>query len=73
MSEELGKIEKPPAEEFENIFRAFYQVEDSLTREHEGMGVGLSITKELIELCGGRIWVESVLEEGSRFTFTISG
>jgi signal transduction histidine kinase len=60
-----------PSEEFGNIFRAFYQVEDSLTREHEGMGVGLSITKELIELCGGRIWVESVVSEGSRFTFTI--
>jgi signal transduction histidine kinase/CheY-like chemotaxis protein len=60
-----------PEEEFENIFRSFYQVEDSLTREHEGMGVGLAITKEAIELCGGRVWVESVISEGSRFTFTI--
>ena len=58
-------------EEFENIFRPFYQVEDSLTREHEGMGVGLSIAHDTIELCGGRIWVESVLSKGSRFTFTI--
>jgi signal transduction histidine kinase/CheY-like chemotaxis protein len=58
-------------EEYERIFRPFYQVEDSLTREHEGMGVGLSIAKELIELCGGRIWVESVPAQGSRFTFTI--
>lgn len=60
-----------PAEEFDNIFRPFYQVEDSLTREHEGMGVGLSIAKGLIELCGGRIWVESELSQGSRFTFAV--
>jgi signal transduction histidine kinase len=60
-----------PEDKFEDIFRPFYQVEDSLTREHEGMGVGLSIAKDLIELCGGRIWVESTLSKGSRFTFTI--
>ncbi len=60
-----------PEKEFDRIFRPFYQVEDSLTREHEGMGVGLAIAKGLIELCGGRIWVESVVGEGSRFTFTI--
>jgi signal transduction histidine kinase/CheY-like chemotaxis protein len=60
-----------PEEEFENIFRPFYQVEDSLTREHEGMGVGLSVARDFIELCGGRIWVESKLSEGSQFTFTI--
>ena len=58
-------------EDFEQIFRPFYQVEDSLTREHEGMGVGLSIAKDMIELCGGRIWLESVVSKGSRFTFTI--
>lgn len=60
-----------PVEEFENIFRPFYQVEESLTREHEGMGLGLSIAKGMVELCGGRIWVESELSRGSRFTFSI--
>jgi signal transduction histidine kinase len=60
-----------PDEELQNIFRPFYQVEDSLTREHEGMGVGLSIAKGLIELCGGRIWVKSTVSQGSRFTFAI--
>jgi signal transduction histidine kinase len=35
------------------------------------MGLGLSIAKGMIELCGGRIWVESVVSQGSRFTFTI--
>lgn len=58
-------------EEFERIFRPFYQVEDSLTREHEGMGVGLSIAKGLVDVYGGRIWVESVIGQGSRFTFTV--
>ncbi|MBN1933151.1 MAG: response regulator [Anaerolineae bacterium] len=60
-----------PEEEQENIFRPFYQVEDSLTREHDGIGLGLSITKGMVELCGGRIWVESKPNEGSRFTFTL--
>jgi signal transduction histidine kinase/CheY-like chemotaxis protein len=60
-----------PEEESERIFRPFYQVEDSLTREHEGMGVGLSIAKGMIELCGGRIWVESVVSKGSRFTVAL--
>jgi len=60
-----------PEEEIENIFRPFYQVEDSLTREHDGIGLGLAITKGMIELCGGRIWVESKLNEGSRFTFSL--
>ncbi len=60
-----------PEDELEHIFRPFYQVEDSLTREHEGMGVGLSIAKGLVELCGGRIWAESVIGEGSQFTFTL--
>lgn len=60
-----------PAEEQERIFRRFYQVEDSLTREHEGIGLGLAITKGLIELWGGRIWVDSEPGKGSTFTFTI--
>jgi signal transduction histidine kinase/FixJ family two-component response regulator len=59
------------AEQFAKIFTPFYQVEASLTREHEGMGLGLSIAKGMVELCGGRIWVESEVGQGSRFTFTI--
>jgi two-component system phosphate regulon sensor histidine kinase PhoR len=58
-------------EQLERIFSPFYQVESSLTREHEGMGLGLAIAKGMIELCGGRIWVESTLGQGSRFTFSI--
>jgi two-component system phosphate regulon sensor histidine kinase PhoR len=60
-----------PDQELENVFRPFYQVEDSLTRKHDGIGLGLSIAKGMIELCGGRIWAESILGEGSRFTFSL--
>ena len=58
-------------EEWEWIFKPFYQLESSLTREHGGIGVGLSIAKNLVELHGGRIWLESTVGEGSTFYFTI--
>lgn len=51
----------------DRIFDRFFQVEPTLTRRHEGMGLGLSIAKSMVELHGGRIWVESVLGKGSRF------
>jgi signal transduction histidine kinase/CheY-like chemotaxis protein len=60
-----------PAEEWEHIFEPFYQVEDSLRREHGGMGLGLSIARELVLLHGGRIWVESQVGQGSEFFFTL--
>jgi len=60
-----------PPEEHERIFERFYQVEDSLTREHGGIGLGLSITKSLVELCQGRIWVESEIGKGSTFLFEL--
>ncbi len=60
-----------PPEEHERIFERFYQVGDSLTRKHGGIGLGLSIAKGMVELCGGRIWVESEVGRGSTFTFTI--
>jgi len=58
-------------EEHEKVFQPFYQVGDSLTREHEGIGLGLAIAKGMVERCHGRIWVESVVGEGSRFTFVL--
>ena len=60
-----------PEDQRDKIFLPFHQASDSLTREYEGMGLGLSIAKGMIELCGGRIWVESAEGQGSRFTFSI--
>jgi signal transduction histidine kinase len=57
-----------PQRDCDRIFDRFYQVEPTLTRRHEGMGLGLSIAKTMVELHGGRIWVESVVGKGSRFT-----
>ncbi len=60
-----------PREEWERIFEPFYQVEDSLRREHGGMGLGLSIARELVRLHRGRIWVESDVGKGSTFYFAL--
>jgi signal transduction histidine kinase/ligand-binding sensor domain-containing protein/DNA-binding NarL/FixJ family response regulator len=59
-----------PKEKMEKIFDRFYQVDGGHTREQEGTGIGLSLTKELVELHKGKIEVES--EEGKGTTLTIS-
>jgi two-component system sensor histidine kinase RpfC len=51
----------------ERLFEAFTQVDDSLTRRHEGTGLGTTIAKQLTELLGGRIYVQSKLGQGSAF------
>lgn len=60
-----------PENDLNRVFERFHQVESHLIRHHGGMGLGLSIAKELIEMHGGRIWVESVEGRGSRFTFAL--
>ncbi|MBN1219563.1 MAG: GAF domain-containing sensor histidine kinase [Anaerolineae bacterium] len=57
-----------PETEYNRIFDQFYQVEPALTRKYEGMGLGLSIVKGMVEVHKGRIWVESVVGKGSNFS-----
>ncbi|QTH40697.1 response regulator [Cohnella sp. LGH] len=59
------------AEHHDLIFTTFYQVDSSRARESEGLGLGLSITKKIVESAGGRIWVTSEIGKGSCFTFTV--
>ena len=60
-----------PKEKMEEIFEPFVQLDGSLSRRYEGTGLGLALTRRLVELLGGRIWVESQLGKGSAFHFTI--
>jgi signal transduction histidine kinase/DNA-binding response OmpR family regulator/ligand-binding sensor domain-containing protein len=60
-----------PEEALDKVFDRFYQVDGSHTRTGEGTGIGLALSKELAELMGGGIRVESELGKGSTFTFSI--
>ena len=59
------------SEHHDLVFREFAQVDASASRQHHGTGLGLTIARKLVELHGGRIWLESELGQGSRFYFTI--
>jgi len=58
-------------EDMSKLFSEFTQLESTYTKKYEGTGLGLALTKKLVELHGGRIWVESEEGKGSRFFFTL--
>ncbi len=60
-----------PADKKEAVFERFIQTAHNLTNKYEGAGLGLAITKAYVELLDGKIWVESELDKGSCFYFTI--
>jgi two-component system, sensor histidine kinase and response regulator len=60
-----------PANKQQDVFNAFSQADSSLTRTLEGTGLGLTISSQLVELMGGRIWLKSEEGTGSTFHFTV--
>ncbi|WP_190533818.1 PAS domain S-box protein [Coleofasciculus sp. FACHB-542] len=71
----LFKVKDPgrgiPAQKLESIFDRFQQVDASDSRDKGGTGLGLAICRSIVQQHGGRIWVESTLNEGSTFFFTL--
>jgi signal transduction histidine kinase len=60
-----------PEEAHESVFDKFHQVSSTTKGVREGTGLGLTITRALVEHHGGRIWLRSAIGQGSCFTFTI--
>ena len=57
-------------EQQDKLFSIFEQADGSLTRTHGGIGIGLALSKRILEMMGGAIWVESELGKGAKFHFT---
>lgn len=60
-----------PSEKFEYVFEMFSQLDNSYTRRFGGVGIGLTLSKKLVELMHGNIWIESEVGKGSTFHFTV--
>jgi signal transduction histidine kinase len=60
-----------PEDRLSHVFDRFYQIDGSASRKYGGTGLGLAITKNIVESHGGSIWVESEVDKGSTFYFTL--
>ena len=60
-----------PKDDVEKVFEEFFRSDNALDQKVKGTGLGLSLVKKIIEAHKGKIWVQSDLEKGTRFTFTI--
>ena len=60
-----------PADKMDNLFKKFYQIDTTMTRKHGGTGLGLTISKGIVEAHGGEMWVDKEYVGGAKFIFTL--